>query len=337
MLVHGETAPLDSGRQPKSAWYLRMDKSLTSWVVRYLEDLALARQCSPHTVAAYRRDLGQFLKSQSLAAKPPSDRVLTTRCFQDHLSTLAIAGLANRSIARAAATLRSFLSFLHRRGGTQNDLSERVPSVKFAANLPRFVGESQMQRWLSSLPSRTRWEMRDRCLVIVPYATGARLSEVVGLNWGDFDPDGGTLRLFGKRSRERVVPAGNCVAASLDALRASSPADAVTDLQPIFLNRMGTRITGRSVARIVQKSFAVATGGRISPHRLRHTFATHMLDRGADLIALKEMLGHQSVATTQIYTHTTPHQLARVYRENFPIDREAPAGDGEARQMERKH
>lgn len=312
-----------------------MDKSLSSWAVRYLEDLDQARQCSAHTVAAYRRDLERFLQSQALGTKPPTDRILTTRRFQDHLSTLAIEGLANRSIARAAATLRSFLSFLHRRGGTPDDLSERVPSVKFAASLPRFVGESQMERWLASLPARTRWEMRDRCLVIVPYATGARLSEVVGLNWGDFDPDTSTLRLFGKRSRERVVPAGSYVAASLDALRTASPPESIAEKNPIFVNRAGKRITGRSVARIVQRSFAIATGGHISPHRLRHTFATHMLDAGADLISLKEMLGHQSVATTQIYTHTTPHQLARVYRENFPIDRDLQTGDSTTRPSER--
>lgn len=311
-----------------------MDKSLSSWAVRYLDDLKQARQCSAHTVAAYRRDLERFLKSQSLGDKAPGERILTTRRFQDHLSTLAIEGLTNRSIARAAATLRSFLSFLHRRGGTPNDLSERVPSVKFAASLPRFVGESQMERWLESLPARTRWEMRDRCLVIVPYATGARLSEVVGLDWGDFEPDNSTLRLFGKRSRERVVPAGDYVARALSALRVASPADAVTDSKPIFVNRSGKRITGRSVARIVQKSFAISTGGHISPHRLRHTFATHMLDAGADLIALKEMLGHQSVATTQIYTHTTPHQLARVYRESFPIDRDLQTSES-SKQPER--
>jgi integrase/recombinase XerC len=316
-------------------WDCRMDKSLSSWAVRYLEDLQQARQCSPHTVAAYRRDLERFFKSQSLHFKSPSDRVLTTRRFQDHLATLAIEGLTNRSIARAAASLRSFLSFLHRRGGTSDDLSERVPSVKFAPSLPRFVGETQMQRWLASLPGRTRWEMRDRCLVVVPYATGARLSEVVGLNWGDFDPDSCTLRVFGKRSRERVVPAGDYVAASLNALRTASPTEAVTDKQPVFVNRAGKRITGRSVARIVQKSFAISTGGHISPHRLRHTFATHMLDAGADLIALKEMLGHQSVATTQIYTHTTPHQLARVYREHFPIDRELQTSEGTSSQLER--
>jgi len=304
-----------------------MDKSLSSWAVRYLEDLEHARQCSAHTVAAYRRDLERFLKSQAIGSTSPGDKVLTTRRFQDHLSTLAIDGLSNRSIARAAATLRSFLSFLHRRGGTSSDLSERVPSVKFAASLPRFVGESQMRRWLESLPARSRWEMRDRCLVIVPYATGARLSEVVGLNWGDFDIESSTLRLFGKRSRERVVPAGDYVAGALGQLQTASPADAVTDAKPIFVNRAGKRITGRSVARIVQKSFAISTGGHISPHRLRHTFATHMLDAGADLIALKEMLGHQSVATTQIYTHTTPHQLARVYRDNFPIDRDLQTND----------
>jgi integrase/recombinase XerC len=308
----------------------RMSKPLSHWAVRFLEDLADARRCSPHTVAAYRRDLQRFLDSQSLGAKAPGSRILTTRRFQDYLSTLAISGLSNRSIARAAATLRSFLSFLHRRGGIPDDLSDRVPSVKFAPNLPRFVGEGQMHRWLESLPNRTRWEKRDCCLVALLYATGARLSEVVGLNWGDFDDEGHTVRLFGKRSRERIVPTGDRVADMLAGLRAESPPESVADGKPIFVNRKGGRITGRSIARIVRRSFGVATGGLISPHRLRHTFATHMLDRGADLMALKELLGHQNVATTQIYTHTTPHRLARVYREAFPLEKELAENSSDA-------
>ena len=301
-----------------------MQKSLTHWMTVFLTDLADAQRSSKHTVSAYRRDLQRFLDSQSLAESKPSDAVLNTHCFQNHLASLAVEGLSNRSIARAAATIRSFLSFLHRRGVAPDDWSERVPSVKFTPNLPHFVGETQMRRWLELLPGRTRWESRDRCLVVVPYATGARLSELVGLDWGDFDPDAGTLRLFGKRSRERLVPLGQYGSSSLLALQTESPTDSTTSDKPIFVNRKGTRISGRSVARIVQRSFSLAIGGRISPHRLRHTFATHLLDHGADLMSLREMLGHQNVATTQIYTHTTPHSLARVYRETFPGDQDAP-------------
>ena len=298
-----------------------MEQALSHWAHIFLEDLSGAQRCSRHTVQAYRRDLGRFLDSQKLATAAPADRVLTTRRFQDFLASLAVQGLANRSIARAAAALRSFMGFLYRRGGTPDDWSDRVPAVKFAPSLPRFVGESQMRDWLESLPGQTRWQLRDRCLVVTLYATGARLSELVGLNWGDFDSETRTLRLFGKRSRERVVPTGEYLARSLRDLRASSPVSASADKCPILVNRQGGRLTGRSVARIVQRSFATAVGGKISPHRLRHSFATHMLDHGADLMALKELLGHRDAATTQIYTHTSLEHLTRVYRDAFPGER----------------
>jgi len=304
-----------------------MDQSLAIWLSRFLQDLSDTRRSSSHTLAAYRRDLERFLKMQSLAEKMPTDRILNPGRFQDFLAGLAVSGLGNRSIARAAASLRSFLSFMHRRGATPSDWSDRVPSVKFAPGLPRFVNESQMQKWLAALPARTRWQLRDRALLVLLYSTGARLSEVVGLNWGNFSADDNTLRLFGKRSKERIVPVGQVLAGALDALQAESPVDEVTDAKPIFVNRSGGRLTGRSVARILKRSFALNIGGDISPHKLRHTFATHMLDHGADLMALKELLGHESVATTQIYTHTTPQRLARIYRDAFPDDT-ASAGRG---------
>lgn len=291
---------------------------MSSWVARFLDDLAETRRCSPHTVAAYRHDLQLFIRSQRLADKSPGERILTARRFQHHLAGQAADGLSNRSIARSAASIRSFLQFLHRRGATKHDLSERVPSVKFSPTLPQFLSERQMQRWLESLPGGDRWELRDRCLVILPYATGARLAEVVGLNWGDVDASAGTVRLYGKRQRERLAPAGQFLIESLAALRSQSPLPAIGADRPVFVNKSGARLSARSVARILQRTFSRSGGGHVTPHRLRHSFATHMLEHGADLMALKELLGHQNVATTQIYTHVTPGRLADVYHNSFP-------------------
>jgi len=291
---------------------------LSVWADRFLEDLAGARRYSEHTVRAYRRDLGRFLITQNLTQTAPSDRALAPRRLAAFLASLAVAGLSNRSVARSAAVLRSFLAFLHRRGATPHDWTERVPSVKFAPGLPRFVGEPQMRQWLDALPGRTRWELRDRCLIELLYATGARVAEEVRLNWGDIDFASGMVRLFGKRERERLVPLGQHAARALAALRGASPPESTGDADPVFVNERGGRLTTRSVARILQHSFARAVGGHVSPHRLRHSCATHMLDRGADLLALQQLLGHQNVATTQIYTHTTPHRLAEIYRRAFP-------------------
>lgn len=291
---------------------------------QFLVDLADTRRFSPHTVAAYRRDLQQFIDSQAMASVAPSERTLTAQRFQRHLAGLAVRGLSNRSIARAAASLRSFLQFLHRRGVVRDDLSERVPSVKFAPNLPQFLSESQMMSWIRSLPDGDRWECRDRCLVVLPYATGARLAELVALNWGDIDGDGKTVRLFGKRSRERVVPAGQFLLESIASLRALTPGTNTRGKDPLFVNRRGARLTARSISRILQRTFRSAVGGHVTAHRLRQTFATHMLEHGADLMALKELLGHQNVATTQIYTHVTPHRLAEVYAGAFPTEQSSP-------------
>ncbi len=295
-----------------------MADTLAQWAQRFLDDLRAVRRYSPLTVTAYSRDLGRFIDSQKLGEASVGERTFTPQRFQNHLASLAADGLSNRSIARAAAVLRSFLSFLYRSGATDTDLAERVPSVKFAASLPRFVGESQMQTWLDALPTSTRWELRDRALVELMYSTGARVAEVVALSWQDVNLEAQTVRLFGKRSRERVAPLGRHVCSTLQSLRTASPVASTAPVQPVFANRREGRLTTRGVSNIIADSFALATGSHASPHRLRHTCATHLLDHGADLLSLQQLLGHQSIATTQIYTHTTPHKLAEVYRKHFP-------------------
>lgn len=237
-----------------------MAEALSVWAGRFLDDLAGARRFSPHTLRAYQRDLNRFLSSQNLAVALPGDRVLTPRRFGAFLASLAIEGLSNRSIARAAAVLRSFLTFLYRQGATTSDWAERVPSVKFAAGLPRFLSESQMRQWLDALPTATRWERRDRGLIELMYATGARVAEVVALNWGDIDRQAQMARLYGKRGRERMVPTGTQALRTLEMLAAATPAAATGDGQPVFVNRRGGRLSTRSVERIVQKTFARSVG-----------------------------------------------------------------------------
>lgn len=295
-----------------------MAETLSVWAKRFTDDLGAVRRYSPLTVTAYSRDLSRFIQSQKLANATPADRTFSPQRFQNHLASLAADGLSNRSIARAAAVLRSFLSFLYRCGAAEADWAERVPSIKFAASLPRFVGESQMHAWLDALPTSNRWELRNRALIELMYATGARVAEVVGLNWRDVDLEKHTVRLLGKRSRQRLAPLGAQVAATLIQLRRASPAAATRQDAPVYVNRREGRLTTRAVSNIVADTFALATGGHASPHRLRHTCATHLLDHGADLLSLQQLLGHQSISTTQIYTHTTPHRLAEVYKQHFP-------------------
>jgi len=298
-----------------------MANTLATLVERFLLELAKVRRFSPLTVAAYGRELERFLEVEKLKATVASDRVLSARRMEGFLAHLAVQGLSNRSIARAAAVLRAFLDFLHRSGTTQEALSERVPTVKFTAGLPRFNTEAQMRQWIESLPRKTRWDWRDCCVIEVLYASGARVAELVALNWDDFDQHAHTLSLFGKRGKARLVPIGSRASASLMELKLRTPVESLAPDQPVFMNRREERLTTRAIRRIVHNSFAQTVGGHMSPHRLRHTFATHLLDRGAGLMDVRELLGHESVGTTQVYTHTTPRRLQEVYERAFPLDR----------------
>jgi len=286
----------------------------------FLSELAAQRRASEHTVAAYRRDVTRVL---DLAAGPgravaPADwnRELLERALRDLFRT----GHAASSAGRALAAWRSFSRFCVRRGVIASDPARRIAFPRRGRRLPRTLPAIDLAKALDRLNGEDPAARRDRALIELAYSSGLRLSELTGLNRGDLDRRGMLLRVRGKGRRERIVPVGEGALTVLDRYLASSgrAADGRGD-EPVFLNPRGQRLSGRTVQRVVRARLGqVAAGLRVTPHALRHSFASHLLDRGADLRAIQELLGHRSLASTQIYTHVSGRRLRQAYEQAHP-------------------
>ena len=224
--------------------------------------------------------------------------------------------------ARKLATLRSFYKFCLRRGFVQQNPVATIRTPKQEKRLPKFLDVSQMQKLLSTPDDSTLLGARDRAMLETLYSTGVRVSELVALNIADVDAPGQCLRIRGKGRKERVAPIGptalNAIRKYVE-MRSRDPRNATFDQQPLFVNKHGQRLSTRSVRRKLDK-YLIMCGldPSISPHTIRHTFATHMLNNGADLRSVQELLGHQSISTTQVYTHVTTAQLKRDYDNSHP-------------------
>jgi integrase/recombinase XerC len=306
-----------------------MEKHVRAFVA-FLKD---ERGASPETIRAYHSDLRQFLAFVSAArpaGKPLTPRGVDAMLVRDYLLWLDRQREQKSSMARKLAALRTFYRFLnrHRDGGSNPAAEVRTP--KLPQPLPRVLTKDDANALMEFPEGGSPAARRDRAILETLYSTGARVSELVGMNREDLDAREGLVRLRGKGRKERVVPIGDV---ALEAIREyhtalsrhSSPATRhSTHGQPLFLNARGGRLTARSVARLVGKYSSRLMGGRVSPHALRHSFATHLLDEGADLRAIQEMLGHASLATTQKYTHVAMDQLMKVYDRAHPRAGRAP-------------
>jgi tyrosine recombinase XerC len=225
---------------------------------------------------------------------------------------------SKRTVARKLASLRSFFRFLRREGYIKSDPAADISSPKLDKKLPKFLDVGKINTLIEKPDTSNLGGMRDRAILETLYSTGIRVSELVGLDMSDIDQIGGVVKVLGKGSKERIVPIGE---KALDAIRKyndkkdrrSRSRDAA------FLNNRGGRLTDRSVRRMIDKYIkACAIEEKISPHSLRHSFATHLLDRGADLRSVQELLGHMNLSTTQIYTHVTTERLKSVYDKAHP-------------------
>ncbi|HYG62454.1 MAG TPA: tyrosine recombinase XerC [Thermoanaerobaculia bacterium] len=296
---------------------------------RYLEHIQAERNLSPHTVAAYESDLTRFhhfLAAEFLGCDPGEVRpqdvdVLAVRSF---LAWLTREGIGKRSQGRALSAVRSLFRFACREGTLSANPAQGVRTPKFPKTLPRHLRPGEIENLVEAPAAGDGpLALRDRAILELLYATGLRVSELVGLDWRDIDLSARVLRTMGKGSKERMVPFGRPAA---DALRTwlgvwegvRGP-KASEDEEPVFLNHVGGRLTRRSVERVIDKwveQAALAKG--VHPHTLRHTFATHLLENGADLRSIQEMLGHSSLSTTQKYTHLEVERLLAVYRDAHP-------------------
>jgi len=293
--------------------------------------LTVERNASPETVRNYRSDLRQlalFLRrTENLSRSIRADRV-TTEEIRSYLHWLDRKGEKASSLARKLACLRSFYRFLVREGVARKNPAEDIRSPKLPKSLPRLLTKDDASALMEFPVGPSSLALRDRALLETLYSTGARVSEAVGINLGDLNGTEGLVRLRGKGRKERVVPIGDVALQAIreyreslrtsTAGRGSPKSPSGLPSAPIFLNHRGGRLTTRSVARIVSRYSSRLAGGAVSPHALRHSYATHLLDEGADLRSIQEMLGHASLSTTQKYTHLAADQLAAVYDRAHP-------------------
>ncbi|MHB9035896.1 MAG: tyrosine recombinase XerC [Armatimonadota bacterium] len=284
----------------------------------FIEYLRLVRRASEHTLTAYSLDVLAFLQFAK-ETDAPIDQLLIRR----YLAHLQKTGQAKSSVARRLAAVRSFFGYLLKHGVIESDPTEGVRSPKQSRPLPKIVREEQIEKLMSAPDASTPEGLRDRAILETLYSTGLRLSELLGLKTTDISSNKDELSVIGKRNKERVVLIGS---AALDALRLyidygrpKLAAKSEKTIDALFLGYRGTRLVGSSVRRILDKHVEkVSDSLKISPHTLRHSFATHMMDHGADLRSVQELLGHESVVTTQIYTHVSRERLKEVYDRAHP-------------------
>ncbi|MFQ5528757.1 MAG: tyrosine-type recombinase/integrase, partial [Gemmatimonadota bacterium] len=242
---------------------------------------------------------------------------LTIRAW---LGDLDAKGRAPATISRKLSTVRVFFGFLHRTGRLADNPSRLVAARAPRRRLPSFLSRGQVESLFESMPCGDTTSLRDRAILELLYSSGLRLAELHGLDVDDVDLEAGTVRVLGKGRKERITPIGREAAAAIRRyLEADRSAGGTRSGQWLFTSRNGSRLSRRQIQRIVGRWLASATGGeKMSPHALRHTFATHLLDEGADLLAVKELLGHSSLSTTRIYTHTSRERLLETYRLAHP-------------------
>lgn len=285
---------------------------------RFIDYMKIVKRASPHTVRNYSSDVVQFVEFARKAGEEKFDYPLIRR-FLAHLQR---GGCARTSVARKVAALRSFFRFLVRKGIIPSDPMVGVVAPKREKKLPKFLGEDQIEALLQAPDQSSPIGLRDRALLEMLYATGLRVSELVAVNVRDIDGSD-EVRTVGKGSKERIVLVGRAAREAIAEYTASGrpalAAKAREATDALFLNYRGSRLTTRSIGRIVDRYVvAVSDSLKMSPHALRHTFATHLLSNGADLRAVQELLGHASAATTQIYTHVTRDRLKEVYDRAHP-------------------
>jgi integrase/recombinase XerC len=299
-------------------------------IQQYLEHLSKGRDLSPHTVTAYKRDLAcfsEFLGTHFGAAEWDWERVdrLAMRSFLAHLTRR---GLGKRSIARALSSVRSFYKWMHREELVTVNPARSVGSPKFDKHLPAYLDRTEIETILNAAQTRamdgTHADVRAHAMLELFYSCGLRLSELAGISRPDLDLLAGQAKVRGKGRKERIVPIGSAAQLALRNYEArrdilARRLGAKTDRQAFFLSDRGKRLDVRSIQRAVVRWLEQIDEGRgLSTHSLRHTFATHLLDAGADLRAVQELLGHASVSTTQIYTHTSVERLKQVHRKAHP-------------------
>ncbi|MDR1320104.1 MAG: tyrosine recombinase XerC [Gracilibacteraceae bacterium] len=280
-----------------------------------------ARGFSELTVMAYTADLRRFLAycaaEEGLARPELATEKITPAATRYYPRSLATGGMAKKSVARHVAAIRSFCKYLCREGIITRNPAQKLLIPKQAKKLPRFLYREHTEKLMTAPDEERPGWRRDRVILELLYGSGLRVSELVGLNTGDADLDGQILRVMGKGRRQRVVPLTDPAVSALRDYLAGRPPGGKK--KALLLNRSGSRLSARSVRRdLARLAETAALHQHVHPHMLRHTFATHLLDGGADLRSVQELLGHRRLSSTQIYTHLTREKIRAVYMNAHP-------------------
>jgi len=292
---------------------------------RFIDYMRAAKNASEHTLRAYASDIAQFagfLEGEELSTDP---REVDSQTLRRYLARLQRQSLSKASTARKLASLRAFFKYLLRKGVVEADPTAGLPSPKLDKRLPKFLRDEQIEALMQKPDTSKPIGTRDAAILEALYATGVRVSELAGMDLRDLDLATGEAKVLGKGSKERIVLLGRAaqeaLALYLDFGRGhllSRRSDGASE-NALFLNKDGRRLTVRSVRRLLDKYFGMVSDEmKISPHVMRHTFATHMLEHGADLRSIQELLGHASISTTQIYAHVSRERLKQVYESAHP-------------------
>jgi integrase/recombinase XerC len=298
-------------------------------IAQFLRYLDVERNASDLTIKSYREDLmdlADLLTHGSTRKVKPSE--VHPNELRKYVTALHDAGYAKSSIARKLASLRSFFRFAHRQGMVETNPAKPLRNPRGNRRLPHFLTAEEINRLLSAPEKTDELGLRDTAILEVTYSAGLRVSELVGIDDEDLDLEEGVVRVRGKGRKERLGALGKY---AIDAIRAYFAMRRATPARlqenPTFRNKFGGRLTTRSVARMLEKYISqCGLDSRITPHTLRHSFATHLLDRGADIRSVQELLGHKSLVTTQIYTHVSTASLQAAYNKAHPRARLSGSG-----------
>jgi integrase/recombinase XerC len=292
-------------------------------ITGFLHYLSAERNMSEHTVRNYGVDLAQFLNhltETGLAGSFPEE--VTHLMIRAFMADLGEKGVSRQTVARKIAALRSFYKYIQRSGRVSVNPARIVHTPKLEKKIPAFLSVAMMEKLLAAPEAGTFAGARDKAILELIYSAGLRSFELVGLDHDDIDRERRVLRLRGKGMKERVNPVGRYAIAALEEYlrqKDSHPDRKRFDPDAVFLNFRGQRLTTRSVRRMLSHYAGLAgLPGDVSPHTLRHSFATHLLQRGADLRVVQELLGHENISTTQIYTHITAGEMQQIYADSHP-------------------